>query len=621
MDFGKFHKMNRKLFFLVELLGRQSILFGMLAIYIWSAHSCANPGVGPQGGPRDSIPPLITESIPQNLQTAYTGNEISLTFNEYIVADNLESKMIVSPPLAEKPEIKIKGKNIIVKFNERLAENRTYSVDFKDLIKDYNEGNKLEGFRMLFSTYDQIDTLRIEGYLLDAFNHEPVENAFATLYKNRPDTFFTNTKPDFIAQTDTKGHFIFDNLALGFYNLFGLVDGDKNLYFSRQNEKIAFFDSLLSPTAKFISNVDTLITEKGDTSITFNGSTNFLPPPVFAFLFLEKTFNQNLIYARREEKDRISFAFNEQLTDSFKYKCLNVDDFENNIYKEYSENNDSILIWLIDSMLIQTDTILLKLDYTVTDTLNNFVTKTDTLKLAYSAPRKVGQKKDDVNNEEVFYNFSCNVSTTFDLNSQLQVMAPLPIILPDSQWINIRMAINDSTYEDVNFTINLISKRKFHINFEVKEATSYVLTIDSAVVKSYGGIYNNAFELRFKSQKADFYGTAIFNFKGFDSTGIVQLLKNSKTEDVIVQLTKEKGQTEVVFNYLKPGKYKVKLIDDLNSNQKWDSGNFKKKIKPEVVYYFTKIINIKSNWELKEDWIIEPGKFNLKDFANDDSDL
>ncbi|MBN2262412.1 MAG: hypothetical protein JW735_05830, partial [Prolixibacteraceae bacterium] len=119
-------------------------------------------------------------------------------------------------------------------------------------------------------------------------------------------------------------------------------------------------------------------------------------------------------------------------------------------------------------------------------------------------------------------------------------------------------------------------------------------------------------------QKADFYGTAIFNIKGFDSAGIVQLLKNSKDEDVVLELQKEQGQGELVFNYLKPGKYKVKLIDDANNNQKWDSGNYLKKIKPEAVYYFPKIINIKSNWELKEEWTIEPGQFKLKDFAEAD---
>ncbi len=614
----KFLKMKRNLSIFFGNIGKQTILLSLLALYIWGAHSCANPGVGPQGGPRDSIPPIITESIPLNLQTSFTGNEINLSFDEYIVAENLESKLIVSPPLAEKPSVKIKGKSINIKFNETLAENRTYSIDFKDLIKDYNEGNKIDGFRMLFSTYNEIDTLRIEGYLLDAFNHEPVENALATLYVNSSDTFFTGTKPDYIAQTDAKGHFMFDNLASGDYSLFGLVDGDKNLFFSRQNEQIAFYDSLLSPTATFIASVDTTINEQGDTSITVTGSTSFLPPPVFAFLFLEKSFNQNLIYARREEKDRISLAFNEQLSDSFKYECLNVDDFDNKIYKEISTTNDSILVWLIDSLLIETDTILLKLDYTVLDTLNNFVTKTDTLKLAYAAPRKVGQKKVDVVNEEILFDFTGNVSATFDLNSKLQILAPLPITLPDSQWVGLKLAINDSTFEDVDFNITPISKRKYQIDFEVNEATSYVLTIDSAAVKSYGGIYNNAFEMKFKSQKADFYGTAIFNFKGFDNAGIVQLLKNSKEEDVVLQLQKEQGQDEVVFNYLKPGKYKVKFIDDTNNNQKWDSGNYTEKIKPEAVYYFPKIINIKSNWELKEEWTIEPGQFKLKDFAEAD---
>ena len=267
---------------------KQFILIVAIVTYIFSSNSCANQGVGPTGGDKDTIVPVIVNSKPNPFETNYTGNEIQLTFDEYVVNDNLNSKLVVSPPLAEKVSIKIKGKSIVVKINEDLIPDRTYSIDFKNGIKDYNEGNILEGFRMLFSTYDEIDTLRIEGYLLDAFTLEPVENAMATLYSFDNDSLFSTLSPDFIAKADDKGYFLFDNLPEGEYKLYGLVDGDNNLIFSQDTEQIAFVDSILSPSVEFINQIDTIFHDN-DTIIS-NGYLEYYPKHQYNLLFFQDYF-------------------------------------------------------------------------------------------------------------------------------------------------------------------------------------------------------------------------------------------------------------------------------------------------------------------------------------------
>ena len=67
---------------------------------------------------------------------------------------------------------------------------------------------------MLFSTYDNIDTLRISGYLLDALTLNPVENATATLYTIDEDAVFSTMRPDFIAKVDKEGYFLFDKYLI-----------------------------------------------------------------------------------------------------------------------------------------------------------------------------------------------------------------------------------------------------------------------------------------------------------------------------------------------------------------------------------------------------------------------
>ena len=54
--------------------------------------SCANMGSGPQGGPRDTIPPMVVKESPLNGVLMYQGKKIEITFNEYIQLSDVQKK-------------------------------------------------------------------------------------------------------------------------------------------------------------------------------------------------------------------------------------------------------------------------------------------------------------------------------------------------------------------------------------------------------------------------------------------------------------------------------------------------------------------------------------------------
>ena len=54
------------------------------------------------------------------------------------------------------------------------------------------------------------------------------------------------------------------------------------------------------------------------------------------------------------------------------------------------------------------------------------------------------------------------------------------------------------------------------------------------------------------------------------------------------------------FELLNSGKYIVRLIEDVNENREWDTGNYLKKIQPEKVIYFWKEIDLRANWDMNE---------------------
>mgnify|MGYP003501816173 CR=1 FL=1 len=75
--------------------------------------SCANRGQGPQGGPRDTIPPKVLKELPINGMLAFKGKTIEVTFDEYIQLDDIQNNVLISPPQQNAPEVKDIGKTFM----------------------------------------------------------------------------------------------------------------------------------------------------------------------------------------------------------------------------------------------------------------------------------------------------------------------------------------------------------------------------------------------------------------------------------------------------------------------------------------------------------------------------
>ena len=98
--------------------------------------ACANMGQGPQGGPRDTIPPQVTKELPLNGSLNVTTKKVEITFNEYIQLADIQKNVLISPPQQQAPEIKAIGKTVSVVFQEDLLDSTTYTIDFGAAICD-----------------------------------------------------------------------------------------------------------------------------------------------------------------------------------------------------------------------------------------------------------------------------------------------------------------------------------------------------------------------------------------------------------------------------------------------------------------------------------------------------
>ena len=212
---------------------------------------CANV-VTPSGGPKDEKAPIVLVASPENHSTDFKGKSIHLTFDEFVTLNNPSNTVLISPPMNKKPTYRTSGKTLIIRFEEPLKPNTTYSIHFGDAIKDLHEGNVFKGYTYNFSTGISIDSLSLKGKVISASTLSPLEDIIVGLYSLDNDTISNDSlpykiKPNYITTTDKKGQFEFSGLADNDYLIFALKDNNANLIYDLPNEEIAFYSDLCPP--------------------------------------------------------------------------------------------------------------------------------------------------------------------------------------------------------------------------------------------------------------------------------------------------------------------------------------------------------------------------------------
>ena len=212
------------------------------------SHSCANTTTPPSGGPKDTIPPVITKVYPllgqTNVPTKKT--KLKIEFNEYVVVKDPKS-LYLSPPLEKSPKFKLQGKAVVVYFENDLDSNKTYTLDVTNAIADNNEGNMFPGYTLVFSTGDRIDSMMVTGIVQDCNTLNPIKGATVMLYKDHADSALFLKRPDAAVKTDDWGFFCMRNIQDTLYRMYAIIDDNNNNMYEAENERVAFIDTLVRP--------------------------------------------------------------------------------------------------------------------------------------------------------------------------------------------------------------------------------------------------------------------------------------------------------------------------------------------------------------------------------------
>ena len=134
---------------------------------------CANI-MTPEGGPKDTLPPVIVKLEPGNFATNFTAKKIYIEFNEFVQIKDQNKEMFTSPAMKKLPLLSTRGKGIVITIRDTLKENTTYAIDLGSAIRDNNESNPLNAMRYVFSTGDKVDSMMCSGYTADSYKADSV---------------------------------------------------------------------------------------------------------------------------------------------------------------------------------------------------------------------------------------------------------------------------------------------------------------------------------------------------------------------------------------------------------------------------------------------------------------
>jgi uncharacterized protein (DUF2141 family) len=582
---------------------------------------CARMGQ-PDGGWYDDDPPVVIGSDPADQSTNVKAKKITIYFDEFIKLEDATSKVTVSPPQLEMPEINATGKKIVVELQDSLKENTTYTIDFSDAISDNNEGNPLGNYTYSFSTGDQIDTLEVSGYVLDASNLEPVKGIKVGLYNDLADSAF-KTKPMLrVSQTDSRGHFVIKGVAPGTYRAYALNDVDGDFRFSQKAEMVGFNHDTFEPTFKPDTRTDTIWRDSLHIdALKKVPYTHFLPDDITLLAFTQLQTDRFLLKTERNEPEKFSMFFSYGHPELPVIKGLNFD-ADSAFVVETGEKQDTIHYWLRDTTLINQDTLRMEISYMITDTLGNLVSHTDTLEALAKVPyekrmkekakafekwqkeqekkKKHDEKYDSIYPVEVLKP-NYQVPSSMDPDKKIEIEMPIPLQRCDTAGVHLYSMI-DSVWYEAPFTFRPVEYqlRKYEILAEWRPNIEYSLEIDSAAFEDIHGLVSGAFKQGIKVKSLDEYSTLTLNISGIaDSLPLrVQLLNNSggKVKEVVAH------KNVVRFDYVTPGKYYVSAFVDANNNGLWDTGNYNEDLQAEAVYFYSRMIECKEKWDVTQHW-------------------
>lgn len=550
---------------------------------IFFSPSCANTTTPPSGGDKDTIPPVIVglSPLPGSVGVDTRNTKVYITFNEYVTVKDPKG-IFLSPPLEKQPKFKMRGKTLIVYFESDLDSNTTYTLDFTGAIADNNESNMFPGYTLIFSTGQQIDSMGITGTVRDCNTLQPIKGATVMLYKDHADSAVFKQRPSAAVKTDDWGFFSFRGIADEEYRLFAIVDASTNNIYDPESDKIAFLDSVIRPKIVVNDTIPEFL--KYDMKDTLRCMAR--QSEYELYVFKEKPVKQMIVNKARVSKRSAYLTF---MAPNAKIDSLWVRNIPSRkLIMQFNQYRDSLEIWVNERRKLP-DTLHLFVDYLKTDSAGVLSPFTEHLKLTEeNAKSKSKSSRRDIKHEDTTCVLTVKAEPELIEQYGFRFEFKYPLINENFDSVSLK-SINPRQQESMmKFTVTRDSSnlRKFTLMPEGKfqAGYDYILKVPHRKFRDINGFYNDSTEVKTALPKDDDLSSITLVLSNVKYPYIVDLL-NEKRDNVIRSYNIKKDEN-LLFPYLKKGKYSIRLTEDRNGNGLVDTGSLLERRQPEKVKFF-----------------------------------
>lgn len=507
--------------------------------------------VPPTGGEKDITPPKLVKSFPENKTINFKGKTIELEFDEVIDPTSLKQDLLIIPEQNGAYAVKQTSKGVKLVFDKAFKDSTTYTLNFRNGIKDINERNPARNLKLVFSTGSEIDSLSITGKLEDVWTKEPVLDYTVGLY-NLTDTIpILKRKPDYFTKTDSMGNYLFENIKNNQYRLIAFKDKNQNLLFDQKTDPTAFLPDTINLTKN--ETIPVLGTYKSD--LTKN--------KVKRTIARENTF---VVQMERNLRDFKIEYLDKKDTITYNVKTNEITFFNN------PPVQDTLKVKFITTdSLLRSDSFEQKIYFNKPATAPRRKTL---LPLPISAEPKSG--------EGVFLPVQHILSfetpiTRIDTQKISLLSDTLALVKPELKWL------------DKNNT-------ELQVSFKPTARESVTLRIKSNAFENFKGDTSAVFNLKNAVLKKEDTGVIEGQTKIKGGNKIAQLIK-SDTREIVREI---KFTDSFRFDSVIPDLYDIRIIIDANGNGMWDTGDFINNILPEQVLLTKEPVKLKANFEIKD---------------------
>lgn len=582
---------------------------------------CASIG-SPTGGPKDSLAPNILAVTPELNTTNFKSDRIYIAFDEYVQLKEQQKEVYTSPAMRKKPKLSLRGRGIHIEIeDDSLMPNTTYAIEFGSSVVDNNESNPLYGLRYVFSTGADIDSLVMSGYTEDSEQLDSMGRTFIYFFEadsvevpDKYDSTMFKYKPAKIARSQKNGIFIAQNLKPVDYRVYAYYDSNDNQAYEPSIDKVGFLDGVYNPA------------KMADFKVWYDSVRRYYSadPQLYLRMFTDVSFSrQSLKESQRPEQHKLMLYFGAPRPEIKKLEIEGVPS-DKIVIEPITEGRDTLALWLgVESELLP-DTLRGSITYMKHDSVRVLRESTEELSLSWRRVESREQERERERLEKAkakaeaegkewrepyrpseFKLVKPSGKAEVNPEEDLEFEFATPLTRFDSTSFELLSwsEKKDTLRERITFRADSINPRKWRMHSRWLPEREYQLYIPTDALADITGEGNDSLKLNLTVADIDKFATLKLNVipRTQGAVYVVQLLDASNK---LLRELRDIGEGNHTVNYVPAGDMRIRIIEDMNGNGKWDSGNMVERRQSERAEFYKnekeeELFTTKTGWEFE----------------------